>query len=164
MNIRPIEVDDAERFLALSKKIDDSNMMLFDPGERQTLPDQQRRTIEVINAKKTSTFFVAEDYQKLAGFIGAIGNELNRKQHSAYLALGVLEEYQGQGVATKLFNAVFEWAKQVGISRLELTVIQHNRKAFNLYKKMGFEVEGEKIHSLMINGQPVNEYYLYKLL
>ena len=164
MNIRPIEVDDAERFVALSKKIDESGMMLFDTEERQTTPEQQRRAIEVINAKKTSTFFIAEDEQKLIGFIGVIGNELNRKQHSAYLALGVLEEYQGQGVATKLFNTVFEWAKQVGISRLELTVIQHNIKAFNLYKKMGFEVEGEKVHSLMIDGKPVNEYYLYKLL
>jgi hypothetical protein len=29
---------------------------------------------------------------------------------------------------------------------------------------MGFILEGEKVHSLIINGEPVNEYYLYKLL
>ena len=90
--------------------------------------------------------------------------QLTQNQHSAYLVLGVLEDYQGQGIATKLFNRVFEWAKEVEITRLELTVIKDNTKAFNLYRKMGFVLEGEKVHSLIINGQPVNEYYLYKLL
>lgn len=54
--------------------------------------------------------------------------------------------------------------KEIEISRLELTVIKDNIKAFNLYRKMGFILEGEKVHSLIINGEPVNEYYLYKLL
>ncbi|RKO61454.1 hypothetical protein Cdeb_01403 [Caldibacillus debilis GB1] len=43
-------------------------------------------------------------------------------------------------------------------SRPELTVIKDNEKAFNLYRKMGFVLEGEKVHSLIINGKPVNEY------
>jgi RimJ/RimL family protein N-acetyltransferase len=59
---------------------------------------------------------------------------------------------------------LFVWAKDVGISRLGLTVIKGNTKAFNLYKKMGFVLEGEKVHSLKINGEFVNEYYLYNLL
>ena len=72
--------------------------------------------------------------------------------------------YQGQGIASRLFVQLFDWAKEVGITRLGLTVIKDNTKAFNLYKKMGFVLEGEKVHSLMINGELVNEYYLYKLL
>jgi RimJ/RimL family protein N-acetyltransferase len=59
--------------------------------------------------------------------------------------LGVLEYYQGQGIATQLFNRVFEWAKEVEISRLELTVGKDNNKAFNLYRKMGVILEGEKV-------------------
>lgn len=74
------------------------------------------------------------------------------------------DAYQGQGVASKLFVELFDWAKEVGITRLGLTVIKDNTKAFNLYRKMGFVLEGEKVHSLMIDGEPVNEYYLYKLL
>lgn len=162
--IRPIEVKDAESFLALNKKIDESNFMLFEPGERKTTPEQQRQAIERILSDKSSVFYVAESEEKLVGFIAAIGSHLKRKRHSAYLVLGVLEEYQGQGIASKLFNQIFEWAKEVEITRLELTVIKDNMKAFNLYRKMGFVLEGEKVHSLMIDGQPINEYYLYKLL
>lgn len=34
----------------------------------------------------------------------------------------------------------------VEISRLELTVIKENIKAFNLYRKMGFILKDEKVH------------------
>jgi RimJ/RimL family protein N-acetyltransferase len=164
MIIRSIEVSDVENFLELSKKIDESGFMLYEPGERETTVEQQRKLIEKILSEKNSIFFVTEFENKLVGFIAALGGNLKRNRHSVYLVLGVLEDYQGQGVATKLFNKVFEWAKEVEISRLGLTVIKGNTKAFNLYKKMGFVLEGEKVHSLKINGELVNEYYLYKLL
>ncbi|WP_080848103.1 GNAT family N-acetyltransferase [Cytobacillus gottheilii] len=164
MIIRSIQANDAEGFVELSKKIDESGFMLYEPGERRTTVEQQRISIERILSEKKSIIFVAEIENKLVGFIAALGKDLIRNQHSAYLVLGILEDYQGQGIATKLFDRVFEWAKELEISRLELTVIKDNTKAFNLYRKMGFILEGEKVHSLIINGQPVNEYYLYKLL
>jgi ribosomal protein S18 acetylase RimI-like enzyme len=164
MMIRPIEVSDAEFFLELSKKIDESGFMLYEPGERGTTVEQQKKSIEKILIDKNSIFFVAETENKLVGFIAALGSNLIRNQHSVFLVLGILEDYQGQGIATKLFNQVFDWAKKVGISRLGLTVIKGNTKAFNLYRKMGFVLEGEKVHSLKINGDFINEYYLYKLL
>lgn len=164
MNIRPIIVSDAEKLVELNKKIDESGFMLYDPGERETTVEQQRKAIEKISTDKKSIFFVAEVGSEIVGFIAALGNNLKRNQHSAFLVLGTLKEYQGRGIATKLFNQIFEWAKEVEVSRLELTVIKDNIKAFNLYKKMGFILEGEKINSLIINEKPVNEYYLYKLL
>lgn len=164
MIIRTIAESDAESFLTLCNKIDESGFMLYEPGERKTTVEQQENAIEKILSKKKSTLFVAEVENELVGFIGVLGSDLKRNQHSAYLALGVLEDYQGQGIATQLFNRVFEWAKEMEILRLELTVIKDNIKAFNLYRKMGFILEGEKVHSLIINGKPVNEYYLYKLL
>lgn len=162
--IRKIQVNDADEFVKLSKKIDESDVMLFEPGERNTTYEQQRKSIERILTEKRSMIFVAEREGKLVGYIAALGSNLQRTRHSAYLVLGVLEEFQGQGIASKLFNQVFEWAKEIEITRLELAVIKDNFKAFNLYRKMGFALEGEKVNSLVINGQFVNEYYFYKLL
>ncbi|WP_339226603.1 GNAT family N-acetyltransferase [Oceanobacillus sp. FSL K6-2867] len=164
MIIRPIAESDAENFLKLSKKIDASGFMLYEPGERDTTVDEQQKSIGRILTEKNTAFFAAEADNKLVGFIAAFGGKVNRNKHSAYLVLGILEEYQGQGIATKLFLRIFEWAKEAGITRLELTVIKDNIKAFQLYRKMGFVIEGEKVNSLMIDGKPVNEYYLYKLV
>jgi len=57
-----------------------------------------------------------------------------------------------------------EWAQQHHIHRLELTVMAHNNAGVALYKKQGFEIEGTKRHSLLINGQYVDEFYMSKLL
>lgn len=162
--IRPVTIEDAEEFLELSKAIDASGFMLFEPGERKTTVEQQGKFFEKVLAEKRSIFLVVESEGELVGFIAVMGNDLLRTCHSATLALGVAEAYQGQGIASKLFAQIFDWAKEVGITRLGLTVIKENVKAFNLYRKMGFVLEGEKVQSLMIDGKPVNEYYLYKLL
>ncbi|HLS09086.1 GNAT family N-acetyltransferase [Lentibacillus sp.] len=164
MIIRPIELNDAEEFLELNKRIDESGFMLHEPGERKTTVEQQKQAIERTSSEERSVFFVAEIDGQLAGFIAAFGGKMRRNKHSAYLALGVHDVFQGQGVATKLIEKIFEWAGETGLTRLELTVIKDNVKAVKLYQKMGFQIEGEKVHSLMIDGEPANEYYMYKLL
>lgn len=63
-----------------------------------------------------------------------------------------------------MFDYMIQWAKKSQLHRLELTVIEHNEQAVHLYKKMGFEVEGVKRNSLLIDGQYVNELYMAKLL
>ncbi|WP_425393892.1 N-acetyltransferase family protein [Caryophanon latum] len=78
--------------------------------------------------------------------------------------MGVDEKARGQGVGTKLFEACIAWAKEQKIHRLELTYIAHNDAAGALYNKMGFWQEGVKQHSLYIDGQYVNEYYMVLLL
>jgi RimJ/RimL family protein N-acetyltransferase len=67
---------------------------------------------------------------------------------------------------TKCRNFVVKrsWARERGFHRLELTVMTHNERAIRLYKKMGFEVEGVKKHSLFVNGEYVDEYYMAKLI
>jgi len=164
MIIRKIKEDDATRFLELQKSVDQSGFMLFEPGERQWTVEQQQQSINRILSEENSIIFVAEENQQLAGFIVGLGSQLIRNKHSAYLVLGVHEDFRGKGVATQLFQQIFNWAKERGITRLGLTVIKTNEKAIRLYKKMGFEIEGEKVHSLIIDGKAVNEYYMYKLI
>lgn len=164
MKIRNLKEEDAKNFLELNKKLDDSGFMLYDPGERQTTVESQKKIISKITQDASINFWVAEGDGTLTGFMAALRGKQKRNRHSAYLVLGVDEDYRGNGIASSLFNYVFEWAENAGVKRLELTVIKDNAPAFNLYKKMGFVIEGEKVHSLMIEGKPVDEYYMYKLI
>lgn len=164
MDIRHIRLEDAEQFANLLTSVDASNMMLFEPGERRTSIDQEEKRIESILMQSNSTIMVADDNGILAGYVAVHGGQGSRNRHSAHLVVGVREQYRGQGIATRMIKEVFRWAKEAGLDRLGLTVIKDNDRALNLYKKLGFQTEGEKIHSLMINGQPVNEYYLYILI
>lgn len=164
MEIRHIRLEDAEQFVNLLVSVDASNMMLFEPGERKTSTEQEEKRIETFLMQKNSTIIVAEEDERLIGYLMLVGGHTSRNEHSARIITGIAEEFRGRGIAAKLFNKAFRWAKEVGITRLGLTVIKHNEKAFNLYKKLGFEVEGERVHSLLLNNEPVNEIYLYKLI
>jgi len=57
-----------------------------------------------------------------------------------------------------------EWAQGNNIKRLELTVMKHNQAGIALYKKHGFEIEGIKKSSMLVNGSYVDEYYMAKIL
>lgn len=63
-----------------------------------------------------------------------------------------------------LFREMDIWAMNNGIVRLELSVMTHNQAALGLYTKSGFEIEGTKRKSLIIDGEWVDEYYMSKIL
>jgi RimJ/RimL family protein N-acetyltransferase len=56
------------------------------------------------------------------------------------------------------------YTAQHSIHRLELTVMTHNEAGIALYRRPGFEIEGVKKQSLLMDGQYVDEYYMAKLL
>lgn len=58
--------------------------------------------------------------------------------------LAVGEEYRNAGVATKLIDKVFSYARKTKLSFVTLEVRTSNQKAVSLYKKFGFEVEGQR--------------------
>jgi RimJ/RimL family protein N-acetyltransferase len=165
MLIREVKPEEAEAFINLIKQVEkESHFMLMEAGERKTTPEQQRRRLERMDQQTNSAIFVAEKEDRLVGYLMAIGGSVKRTRHSAYLVIGILEQYRGQKIGTALFQRVEEWAKTNSILRLELTVVTKNEAGVALYKKSGFEIEGTKRHSLMIDGTLFNEYNMSKLL
>ncbi|MEH7351433.1 GNAT family N-acetyltransferase [Gottfriedia acidiceleris] len=166
MKIREIKVEDAESFAKLIIEVENqAAFMLYGAGERKITTEKQRKQLEIIEKSPNSTIFVAEETSGIiVGYAFAIGSTAKRKKHSVYLVIGILEEYTGKGIGTKLFQALEEWAINHSIFRLELTVVKQNEAAVGLYKKMGYEIEGTKINSLIIKGKSFDEYYMAKVL
>jgi RimJ/RimL family protein N-acetyltransferase len=165
MLIREIKVEDAERFVELIMEVESkADFMLMEAGERKITAEQQRKQLEQIEKRSNSTIFVAEQEEKLVGYLIVMGGSARRTKHSAYLVIGILKDYRGSGIGTKLFQQLIEWAKTHNILRLELSVVTKNEVGLSLYKKMGFEIEGTKHNSLMIDNEFFNEYFMAKLL
>lgn len=165
MIIRTILISDAEHFLNLCKKLDtEMQFMMLEPGERSTTLVEQQAQIERLLMLENQTIFVAEYNGQLVGYLAALGGEFQRNRHSVYIIIGILQAFTGQGIGTQLFRTLEEWAQLQRIHRLELTVMVHNEAGLALYKKQGFEIEGTKRDSLLVNGKYVDEYYMAKLL
>lgn len=73
-------------------------------------------------------------------------------------------DFRGEGIGTLLFEELERWAAKHHLHRLELTVVTRNEAGVSLYEKMGFELEGIKRDSLLINGEFLDEYYMAKIL
>lgn len=166
MLIREITPQDAQNFISLIKRVEaKSNFMLMEAGERATSFEQQLKQLEEMEQQNNKTVFLAELEQgNLVGYLVAIGGSVKRTRHTAYLVIGIVEAYRGKGIGTALFQRLEEWALKQRISRLELTVVTQNNEGIALYKKSGFEVEGTKRNSLLIDGTFYDEYYMSKLL
>jgi RimJ/RimL family protein N-acetyltransferase len=163
--IREIKESDAEEFLSLCKRIDtETPSMMFEPDERLSTIREQRDEIREIISRDNQTIFVAEKDGQLIGYLTACGGRYQRNRQTIYIITGILQGYTSQGIGTMLFEEMERWAKEKEIHRLELTVMVHNEAALAFYKKMGFEIEGRKKHSLLINGTYVDEYWMAKLL
>ncbi len=165
MFIRTIRPDDADQLVHLKLQLDDeTQFMMFEPGERTLTVEGQRKQIERILAHDNQTILVVEHEGQLVGYLSAIGGGYKRSRHSAYIVVGILQAFAHQGIGTQLFIAMEEWARQHHLHRLELTVMAHNQAALALYKKRGFEMEGVRNDAIFVNGQYVDEYAMAKLL
>ena len=164
MIIREAIDTDAERLANLIGEVDKSSeYMLWEPGEREISTEKQLKMIDVLRKSGNSTILVAENSDVLVGYLFGIGGNAKRNKHTAYIVIGISERSRGIGVGTRLFNELDSWATANSIHRLELTVVSKNKAGLSLYKKAGFEIEGTKRQSLIIDGKFVDEYHMAKL-
>jgi RimJ/RimL family protein N-acetyltransferase len=164
MEIRRIKPEDAEAFLKMLNQLDrETKNMMLEPGERKQDIEMIRRRLQA-SSETSNLLLCAVDDNELIGFLSAERGDCNRNRHSAYIVIGILEKNRSKGVGSQMFEELLPWAKNQQLTRLELTVMCHNTAAIALYKKFGFEIEGTKRNSLLVDGNYVDEYYMSKLL
>lgn len=90
----------------------------------------------------------------------------NRKTaHRATLAIAVLKDFWGLGIGTALMAEMEAKAKTRCISQLELSYMEGNARARELYEKMGFAAVAEKPGAYRLqNGSMQNEIFMIKVL
>jgi RimJ/RimL family protein N-acetyltransferase len=161
--IRRMRSSDAVPFLELLKQTDaETDFMMQEPGERQMNAFQVSMSI----ASGMHIIFIAVEEDKIVGHLAAffLYGRGARIKHAVHIGISVLQSHWGQGIGAALFEAMESWAKSEGIVRLELTVMTHNERGINLYKKMGFEIEGTKKASIFVKGEYVDEFLMSKIL
>ncbi|WP_185929416.1 GNAT family N-acetyltransferase [Paenibacillus popilliae] len=164
MIIREVTQKDASQLVVLHKQLDkETKYMLFEPNEREVDENQQLKVITSLLESDNSNIFVAEYNDRIVGHLTVIGGHAKRIKHRAYIVIGISNDFTGKGIGTDLFKAMEKWRLATNITRVELTVMTHNDNGIKLYKKMGFEVEGVKKNSIIIDDRFVDEYYMAKI-
>ena len=168
MIIRRVMEKDVENFYRMMCLLDEeTEFMMYEPGERQTRTKDLNRLQTIIHeaASGEDLMLVAEnDGGEIVGFLHAQRGKRNRIMHTADIVVGIREAYRRQGIGSEFFQRLDDWAQENGIIRLELTVECENIAAKNLYEKAGFKVEGIRKKSMKIGSRFVDEYYVGKIM
>jgi RimJ/RimL family protein N-acetyltransferase len=156
---------DAVGLLVLKQALDrETSFMLLEPDERREDRQHVAADLGFVADQVNSVVIVAETAGQLVGYAEARGGRVRRNRITAHVVIGVRAAASGRGVGAGLLRELELWAPAHGIHRLELTVMAHNRRAFELYQRMGYAVEGRRRECLLVDGHLADELYMAKLL
>ncbi|NBI31110.1 GNAT family N-acetyltransferase [Chengkuizengella marina] len=149
---------DAEELSKLRIQIDgETDNLDREAGEGILTTKDFEKLIYDDTVAEKNLFLVAEVQGKIVGFTRCEGNNLSRFRHKAEFGIGILKEYWGFGIGKILLENILLWADSTEIQKIYLSVVETNTNAIQLYKKVGFKVEGilkqDRIHK---NGQFYN--------
>ncbi|GGA39546.1 GNAT family N-acetyltransferase [Psychrobacillus lasiicapitis] len=163
--IREAELEDARPFIKLQETIfSETDFMLYGKSDIQMTVQRIRKNFTSWKNESNSILLLAIMNGQYAGYVQFTGGPAPRALHRASVVIGVTQEFSKKGIASSLMLHGEKWAKEAGISKLELSVIKENLNAQKLYRKLGFENEGDRKNALIINGHFVDEYYMGKLI
>jgi ribosomal protein S18 acetylase RimI-like enzyme len=96
--------------------------------------------------------FVAVSAGEVVGWCDVTPKERPIYAHGGVLGIGLLPRFRGQGIGTNLIRSTLAATRTIGLHRVELTVRQNNTRAIELYRKVGFVVEGLQRDAVQIDG------------
>ena len=141
--IRSAAETDAEQLSEIRVQIDgETENMDREAGEGFIDKIGFQNIIKTDSEESKNLFLVAEVHDRIVGFSRCEGAYLKRLAHKIEFGVCILKEWWGYGVGKSLLGKSIHWADENEIKKISLQVLETNEKAIQLYKKLGFEVEG----------------------
>ena len=79
-------------------------------------------------------------YDAPLAIIGRAGLNIDETTGNVQLGYLIREEYQGQGIATEVCEAILRYAKkELDLTEVELSVVPTNEASIKVAKKLGFQ-------------------------
>lgn len=95
----------------------------------------------------------------VVGLISATAGDNPFTAHNAELSINIHPAFRGQGLSSRLFKALMDWAKANGnIRRIFLEVLCRNDVAIRLYERQGFVKEGHFPNLYYMADEPFPTY------
>jgi ribosomal protein S18 acetylase RimI-like enzyme len=149
-HIRPARAEDAPLLAAAEREIAKI------PGRLASRPHELKdqaytdRILE-LSKSKTGKYIVIESNNQIVGHARLDPFYLEVTAHAVDLTIAVHEGHQGKGYGRALMAHLIEWAKaNQAIEKIMLHVRSSNLGAIELYKKMGFVIEGVRVKQIKL--------------
>ena len=158
--IRPVKIEDAIFINELRRQDGVRENTMGIASERVT------RTQGFINGLTENDHMLVAEVEKdgvktVVGVASLSVNKSNRVRHSGSIGIMVNIDYHGMGIGKALMKNLIDISdKWLMLIRIELGAFTDNEKAINLYKSLGFVIEGTKKYAIIRNGKYEDEYLM----
>ena len=151
--VRPVGEDDIPRLQAFEKELSEESRNLFTPHPYDdcTLEKVVQRAQE-----GQDRVYVALAEGRVIGYFFL----WHMDQPVPILGIGIVDSYQNQGLGTRFMRLLIEDARGAGRHGIDLTTMQQNDRAFNLYQKVGFDYV-EDVENVAGDGRVVCERRMF---
>lgn len=167
-HIRTITLEDVPSYNAYRRLLADEpdNMIVFSAGEYTRSPDEDyARILDVLNHPDQQMLVAATSTEVVGSCFCRGVNSRSAIRHVVGLGIDLIPAYRGQGLGSALMGSMIAWAQAHPIiSRIELEVFAHNRRAINLYLKHNFVFEGLKKRAYYKYGRYIDAYTMALIL
>lgn len=142
LTIRPASAEDAATLVALGAQVgrEPEAWLLNSDGWRSV--GEERRYIRALKRHPDAAVYVAEDDGAIVGRLSVARDTHSASRHVADLGLMVASTHRRRGIGRALLEQAVAWARDAGVTKLELHVFPWNQPAIMLYEQFGFTREG----------------------
>jgi ribosomal protein S18 acetylase RimI-like enzyme len=115
-------------------------------------PPESIRAFVLDNLRHGHPQLVAVSAGQVVGWCDVVPNPRPIHAHAGVLGIALLPEFRRQGIGGRLIRQTLDAARAFGLHRVELTVRENNSVAIELYKKVGFAIEGLQRDRILVDG------------
>jgi RimJ/RimL family protein N-acetyltransferase len=162
VHVRHAVPRDAKTLVELARAVgSEPEGWLVAVGEWRT-PGEERRHLRAVRRSRRAAVLVAEKEGRVVGRLSIVCDDQPACEHVADLGLMVAKNSRRQGVGSALLAAADEWARRVGVAKIELHVFPHNHAARALYLRAGYREVGVRSNHFRRNGALVDATLMEK--
>lgn len=142
--VREVKKRDAQDLINFYNTVGgETDYLSFGKDEFMATVEFEENYIDNIKSEVNSNLIVAILDDRIIGAASINSVQKRRLKHVGTLGIVVKKEFCNKGLGSILINYLIKWSKSNGITKkITLVTRKDNYLAIEVYKKMGFEVEG----------------------
>lgn len=166
VTVRRATKDDAQKMIDFYNVVGgETDFLSFGANEFKRDLQEYEEYITATSNEPSSIMLLALIDSEIISIATINSSQKERTKHVGTLGIVISKKYTGLGLGRLLMNDLIEWAKQNGVTKkISLVTNETNTVAIELYKKLGFEVEGLLKKDNFINGNFNNTVIMGLLL
>jgi len=139
--IRPAATADTRSFLELFALVVAEGRYIRTDAMRRSRRFYRQR-LAAAWTRDEATIVAVDRAGTVIGQLGISREEHPVTRHVASIGMMVHPRWRGRGVGSALMDKALEWAREMGVEKMALSVYPDNEPARALYRKFGFVEEG----------------------